>query len=86
MAARLELVRKGSARATFAEPPQPAPQSAQTVEARHLVDSWLKTSFIARGDAVEDLIGRIATRLAERDARLDAHVPADDDRPLCNGR
>ena len=85
MAARLELVRRGSAHTTSAEPPRPAPPSAQTVEARQLVDSWLRTSFIARGDAVEDLIGRIATRLAQRDARLDAHAPADD-RPLCSGR
>lgn len=46
-----------------------APPDPQTVEARQLVESWLRTSFIARGDAVEDLVERIARCLAERDAR-----------------
>jgi hypothetical protein len=41
--------------------PPPAPHAR---EARELVDSWLATSFIGKGDAVEDLIARIAWRLA----------------------
>jgi hypothetical protein len=45
-----------------------APDS-QVAEARRLVEGWLQTSFIARGDAVEDLVERIARCLAERDAR-----------------
>lgn len=85
MLARLELVRRGSARATSGPTPPPAPPTAQAVEARRLVEGWLKTSFIARGDAVDDLIGRIAAVLAARDARLDALAPAGD-QPFSSGR
>jgi hypothetical protein len=46
-----------------------AAPDAQVAEARQLVASWLQTSFIARGDAVEDLVERIACCLAEHDAR-----------------
>jgi len=78
---RLELVRRGSVSAILV-PTLPAPPSPHAVEARRLVDGWLATSFIGKGDAVEDLVGRIAAVLAERDARLDAAAPVSD-RPLC---
>jgi len=81
MPPRLELVRRGSARATTG-PTSPTPPSPHAVEARRLVDGWLATSFIGKGDAVDDLVGRIAAVLAERDARLDAPAPMSD-RPLC---
>jgi hypothetical protein len=84
MPARLELVRRGSARVVSGPTPPPAPPSAQAVEARQLIDGWLKTSFIAKGDAVDDLVERIAAVLAERDARPDALAPADG-RPFCSG-
>ncbi len=85
MLARLELVRRGSTRVTSEPTPPPAPPSAQAVEARRLVDGWLETSFIARGDAVDELVERIAAVLAERDARLDAAAPGGN-RPLRSGR
>src|SRR5262249_27010878 len=81
MPPRLELVRRGSARATM-DPTPPAPPSLHAVEARRLVDGWLATSFIGKGDAVDDLVGRIAAALAERDARCHAPAPGSD-RPLC---
>ena len=53
-------------------PPAARPPSAQAVEARLLVESWLATTFLRRSDAVESLVERIAARLAERDARVEA--------------
>ena len=58
------------------------PPSAQAVEARQLVESWLATTFLRRTDAVESLVERIAARLAEHDARVEAvdaqpHAAAD---------
>jgi hypothetical protein len=50
--------------------PRSAAPAEQVAEARQLVERWLQTSFIARGDAVEDLVERFARCLAERDARL----------------
>ena len=43
---------------------------AEVAEARQLVERWLQTSFIGRGDAVEDLVERIALCLAGRDDRV----------------
>src|SRR5262249_7092923 len=81
MPPRLQLVRGGPARAPRGPTP-PAPPSAHSVEARRLVDGWLATSFIGKGDAVDDLVGRIAAVLAARDAHLDTSAPVSD-RPLC---
>ena len=81
MPPRLELVRRGADRATTGPMPL-APPWPHAVEACRLVDGWLATSFIGKGDAVDDLVGRIAAVLAERDARLDAPAPVSD-RPLC---
>jgi hypothetical protein len=64
----LELVENGS-HAVDPSIRRPATPDAQLKEARHLVDGWLQTSFIGRGDAVEDLIERIACCLAEHDVR-----------------
>ena len=45
------------------------PPPAAHAEARRLVESWLATEFIGRGDAVEELVQRIAALLAERELR-----------------
>lgn len=52
-----------------------APPPPQVVEARRLVEGWLSTSFIGRGDAIEDLIVRIARLLAVRDQHLPGRMP-----------
>ena len=66
---RLQLaVREQRTDATAPQVQLTPPSAARAREARQLVESWLATSFIARGDAVEDLIARIAWRLGERDA------------------
>ena len=64
--ARLELVRKDTAARPKASAP-PKPPDVEAAKARQLVDSWIATTFIAAGDAVEDLVRRIAFLLAERD-------------------
>jgi len=85
MPARLELVRRGTAGVTSGPPRPPAPPSLHAVEARQLIEGWLETSFIGKGDAVEDLVHRIAALLARRDARLEPTVPVGD-QPLFSGR
>jgi hypothetical protein len=62
----LELF-EGTPHAVAPDTRRRAPE-AQVAEARQLVESWLQTSFIRRGDAVEDLVERFALCLAERDA------------------
>jgi hypothetical protein len=64
--ARLEVVRKDTAAPPRVSAP-PKPPDAEAARARQLVDSWIATTFIAAGDAVEDLVRRIAFLLAERD-------------------
>jgi hypothetical protein len=65
---RLELVRKDTPAPPRASAP-PAPPEVEAAKARQLVDSWIATTFIAAGDAVEDLVRRIAFLLADRDDR-----------------
>src|SRR5262245_55440308 len=64
---RLELARKDTPAPPKASSPH-TPPSIEAAKARQLVDSWIDTTFISRGDAVEDLVRRIASLLTERDA------------------
>jgi hypothetical protein len=55
--------------AEFAVPARPSvPPDGELAEARRLVDSWLMTSFVGRGDSIEELVARIARALAARGA------------------